>query len=140
MTLKLKSALIYLGFSLLLASCGVIIKPDSRLSYDEFIVENSTASLITDIEIRVVALNYVFHCGIVLPESSCSNKFQLRPYEANPIIIGWQDGDGLHQVGPLVIGAPGEFSQEEIFKVILRVEPGGQLSAFFTSKKMLSQH
>ena len=111
-------------FATLLMGCSSVELKQHKLQFNEIVVKNASFSDIEDLEIRVSNVNKVFSCGLVLAKSFCSNKFKIRGYEGNSIMLGWKEKDKKIVKGPLVIDPPIS-KKEEIYSIILTLDSNG---------------
>ena len=124
-----------IGIVLVVSACSTSYKP--MYMYNEIIVVNNSRELLQEVTINAPGTGRTFSCGNIAPLGICSNQFDNRRYEYNPIRIAWAFGNSTQQTEEFVVPVPDSFATGVPLKGVLAVSPEGQMSAYFQHETLL---
>lgn len=90
-----------IGIVLVVSACSTSYKP--MCMYNENIVVNNSRELVQEVTITVPSTGRTFSCGNIAPLGICSNHFDKRRYDYNPIRIVWAFGNSTQQTDEFVV-------------------------------------
>jgi hypothetical protein len=93
--------------------------------------------LLQEVTITAPGTGRTFSCGNNAPHGICSNQFDNRRYQYNPIRISWVFGNFAQQTEEFVVPVPDSFATGVPLKGVLAVSAEGQLSAYFQQETLL---
>lgn len=114
--------------SILLPACSAI--QEEHYYYNEIVIHNKTAIPVKNVTIRAPNTQSVFSCGYIAPGTFCSNKFQKRIYQGNPIKIGWELHGNKQTTNEFVLKLPAGLQKTRPFRGVLDINPNGSIRTY----------
>lgn len=96
---------------------------------NEIVIRNDSGDQIDQVNIKVNNINGLFSCNHVLAGSVCLNKFPIRAYQGNPVIISWIQQYKPWTSGQLTLTLPDKFKPSKPLRAIVVIGNDGQVSA-----------
>jgi hypothetical protein len=124
-----------IGIVLVVSACSTTYKP--MYMYNEILVVNNSRELLQEVTITAPSTGRTFSCGNIAPLGICSNHFDNRRYQYNPIRISWVVGNFAQQTEEFVVPVPDSFATGVPLKGVLAVSAEGQMSAYFQQETLL---
>lgn len=124
-----------MGGVLLASACATKYQPSYM--YNEILVVNNSRELLQEVTITASGTGRTFSCGNIAPLGICSNQFENRRYQYNPIQISWVFGNFAQQTEEFVVPVPDSFATEVPLKGVLAISREGQMAAYFQQETLL---
>jgi len=118
--------------SLLLPACSNL--PDDSpkatgVMIEGVVIRNELALTVTDVQLLAPASGNFVGCGNIMARSQCSTTFPERNYQANAVVISWQERGQPQSTDEFVIRIPEDFDLSRPVRLEVIIFNPGQAGA-----------
>ena len=117
------------GFVFVLFSCETL--QQQTYFFNEIVVRNRSFDPVQNVQIRVDKTHRVFSCTNIAPRASCSNSFQKRKYQHNPIQVTWVYHNRTRAKKEFVLEVPRTMQPEQPLRGVLEIRSDGTIATYF---------